>query len=278
MSIRVCGKAIITGEHSVLRGGQAVVFPVYHKYLEMETKTKGDVKLLKGFQPIEQKILQRALDICGRSVTDLEEDIFIKNLLVGGGLGSSAAFCVALGRFILSKGWFSSEHLFDYCKQLESFFHGESSGLDIAILLREVPISYQIEEGAKPLSLKWHPHFFVSFSGQQSTTYKNIQTVQKKGLHQSDQKMSRASSKVIQAFAQNETDGQPLLIEAMTEAYSCFEDWSLITDVLQWHINQCKKDGALAVKPTGSGGGGHVLSLFASKLSESNYTPVFVSN
>ena len=278
MSIRVCGKVIITGEHSVLRGGRAVAFPLYHKYLEMEARSKGWGDSLDGFEPVDHKMLQRALDICGKATEDLDENLFVKSLLKGGGLGSSAAFCVALGRFILSKGWFSSEHLFDYCKQLESFFHGDSSGLDIAILLKEVPLSYQIDEGSHPLTLKWHPKFFVSYSGQQSTTYKNIKQVEKKDLPQTDQKMSDASEKVIEALAQNEDTGHPLLIEAIQEASTCFEDWSLITDVLKWHIGQCQKDGALAVKPTGSGGGGHVLSLFTSKPDAPSYTPVFVSD
>lgn len=278
MGIRVCGKVIIAGEHSVLRGGRAVAFPLYNKYLEMQSQPKGQADTPEGFERIDKQPLKRALDICGKSLEDLDEDLFIKNLLSGGGLGGSAAFCVALGRFILSKGWFSSEHLFDYCKQLEDFFHGQSSGLDIAILLKEVPISYQKDEGAKPILLKWQPPFFVSFCGQQSTTYKNIERVHKQGQSATDQKMSKASEKVIHCLSESQEDGLHLLIEAIKEAYSCFEDWSLLTDPLKKHIEQCQKDGAVAVKPTGSGGGGHVLSLFSSKPSKTTYTPVFASH
>jgi mevalonate kinase len=41
-----------------------------------------------------------------------------------------------------------------------------------------------------------------------------------------------------------------------------FSGWGLTTGVLGDHIQQLKDYGALAVKPTGSGDGGYVLSLW----------------
>ena len=272
-TIKTCGKVIITGEHSVLRGGLAIAYPFYNKCLEMTILSPEQNKDDKEFQPIDQQLLQKALEICGKSLLDLKEKILIKNSLSGGGLGSSAALCVALGRLMISQGWLSSSDLFKYCHHLEHFFHGESSGLDIAAILKEKPISYQREEGAKDLTLKWSPYFFISFSGQKSITSQNIKCVQNQAAKNTDQKMSYASQLVIEALQKNPTDGLSLLVEAIHTAHLCFQQWSLIPDVLRKHIDQCQKDGAVVSKPTGSGNGGYVLSLFTHQPSQ----PIYVA-
>ena len=270
--IKVCGKVIISGEHSVLRGGLAVAYPLYNKFLEMNILPAQQVKDNKNLQPIDQIFLQRALEICGRSLSDVKENIFIKNSLSGGGLGSSAALCVALGRLMVGTGWLSSSDLFEYCHALEHFFHGESSGLDIAVILKEKPISYQREEGAKSLLVNWSPYFFVSFSGQKSITSQNIKLVEDQEAKHIDEKMSYASRLVIKALQQKSANGLSLLVEAIQIAHSCFKQWSLISEALKKHIDQCQKDGAIASKPTGSGGGGCVLSLFEHLPSQPVYT------
>ena len=271
-TIKVCGKIIVTGEHCVLRGGLAVAYPFYNKLLEMIVMPPGRKKNDKKLQLIDQKLLQRALEICGKSLSDLKESVFIRNSLEGGGLGSSAALCVALGRLMVDQKWISSSNLFKYCHTLENFFHGESSGLDIAVILKGKPISYQREEGAKDILVRWSPCFYVSFSGQKSITSQNIKLVQGQETKCIDQKMSYASELVIKALQKTSSDKLPLLVEAVQTAHSCFKEWLLISDTLGKHISQCQKDGAIASKPTGSGNGGYVLSLFKHLPSQPIYT------
>jgi mevalonate kinase len=58
-----------------------------------------------------------------------------------------------------------------------------------------------------------------------------------------------------------------ILKKSIDQAYACFADWGLIHGALNEHIDLLKKNGALAVKPTGSGGeGGHVLSLWQTPI------------
>ena len=45
-------------------------------------------------------------------------------------------------------------------------------------------------------------------------------------------------------------------------AHQCFESWGLITPDMSSIIQNLYQRGALAVKPTGSGGGGYLLSLW----------------
>ena len=53
-----------------------------------------------------------------------------------------------------------------------------------------------------------------------------------------------------------------LLKEAFALAENCFLKWGLIGTEMKKHIAFLKKQGALAVKPTGSGSHGYVLSLW----------------
>jgi mevalonate kinase len=54
------------------------------------------------------------------------------------------------------------------------------------------------------------------------------------------------------------------LTSAMNTAAQCFQQWGLVSDSLQQHMKTLREAGALAVKPTGSGGGGYVISLWES--------------
>ena len=53
-----------------------------------------------------------------------------------------------------------------------------------------------------------------------------------------------------------------LLKEALNLGEDCFQQWGLISHDLKQHINKLKNEGATAVKPTGSGLGGYVISLW----------------
>ena len=75
-------------------------------------------------------------------------------------------------------------------------------------------------------------------------------------------------------------------------AHDCFVEWDLCGDDVGAHIRKLREAGALAVKPTGSGGGGYVLSfwgdvvppkelqdgLIAVSLSRSNQIEGFVDD
>jgi len=55
-----------------------------------------------------------------------------------------------------------------------------------------------------------------------------------------------------------------MLCEAINSAADCFTQWGLVSESLQQHMLRLHDAGAIAVKPTGSGGGGYVISLWES--------------
>ena len=53
-------------------------------------------------------------------------------------------------------------------------------------------------------------------------------------------------------------------IVAIKKSHNCFEQWGLVNEDVKRHQEILIEAGALAVKLTGSGGGGYVLSLWES--------------
>ena len=59
--------------------------------------------------------------------------------------------------------------------------------------------------------------------------------------------------------------GLPNFVNAMEVASKCFADWDLLGGGVKETMDKAKSLGALAVKPTGSGNGGYVLSCWNSE-------------
>ena len=75
--------------------------------------------------------------------------------------------------------------------------------------------------------------------------------------------MQTAVLNAKQALEQSYTpESQNCLIHTIQQAHDCFAEWGLLTPGLQQHIKDLYAKGALAAKPTGSGGGGYVLSFW----------------
>ena len=51
-------------------------------------------------------------------------------------------------------------------------------------------------------------------------------------------------------------------MKSIKKSNNCFEQWGLVTETVKNHQKTLLDAGALAVKLTGSGGGGYVLSLW----------------
>lgn len=269
-------KCIIAGEHSVLRRSCALVFPFTQRILQfnyqnIDNSFSVDVDsehahnltlLFQDYVQLGKKIINRqGINFCG--------NFFLKNTIpVGMGLGFSAALCVSLAKWFTWKEWLNKKELFSFAHDLENKFHGKSSGLDIAGVLSDKPILFSTKKGIKIAEMNWLPNLYISRTSSGGGTKECVKKVEDLIKNNPelgrniDLEMAHAVDEAVEALKLSPANGVTLLAKAITRAGNCFKMWQLITPAMQQQMDFLLTQGALAVKPTGSGGGGCILSLW----------------
>ena len=298
ISIKVHGKWILAGEYAVLKSCPVLAFPLFSQFIELEYQRKkmGSITKITGKtengylhklsnKPLPETVsvvslfeavLSQALKKISKNLSDLKGALHIRShIAFGGGIGASAVLCVLIGRLFHFLNWLKKEELFSFCHSLENGLHGQSSGVDVAAVLTGKPILYtlnkdQSEPRIQVFRFPWKPFIFLSWSGENRSTKDNIKKMKlfwKKEEHKGRLLNAQMESAVLKAQqglkTENQKKGISLLKESFCLAENCFFQWELIGAEMKKHISFLKNQGALAVKPTGAGKGGYVLSLWS---------------
>lgn len=287
-------KWILAGEHAVLRGHSALVFPLHAKKMTLQYQDNA-LPLSADFEGEQGEdlhllfwsVIEHGVKHINRDLSHVTGHFVLSNMIpIGSGLGASAALCLNIGRWFAWKQWIRADDLFDFSKYLEDLFHGKSSGLDLAGSLYDTGTYFFPKSDhplIEPIIPTWKPYWALSFSGQIGITSHCVRKVQQ--LHQQnlplalqlDNEMEAAVQLARKALEGDDPDRINLLVQAINQAKHCFSAWGLIGSTIENHMNQLTKAGAIACKPTGSGDGGYVLSLWK-KLPPSLVTDIELIN
>lgn len=271
------GKWILAGEHAVLRGCPALAFPLTARALTLEYAPAAEFDVaFAGPHGEELKllffgVLENAFERLGRNAPPTGHFRLDNALPVGAGLGASAALCGAVARWCHGQDFIAEADVYEFARKLEDLFHGESSGVDVAVSLGARGVRFTRQHGFTTLEPRWWPELYLSYSGQRGMTsdcvdkVKRLFTREPARAARLDQQMRDAVQLAERALceAPAAAAGAPILIEALRLARGCFEDWGLCQGEVARHLGRLELAGAAIAKPTGSGGGGYVLSLWS---------------
>ena len=275
-----CGKAIIVGEHAVIYGASAVAMPISN--LRMKITLKPSTKNKSSLKFGSNRVSDHVLGIIDDAFHTLNIKPFpceiegTSQLLIGSGLGSSAALSIvilkALARFVGKN--IEESVLSHFGKTLEGRFHGKSSGLDTCVVAYEKPILFKKDQRPNIIELN-HPQnispwrFVLIDSGTRSSTMSMIKLAAPYFLD------SKAGDKRLEEFDRLAINSSKalacghfeLLAESMNRASRMLEEAGLVSDLLKSMFDRIANIGLPSAKLTGAGRGGCVLGL----LSPSNY-------
>jgi len=279
---KVPAKWVLAGEHSVLKGVPAVTLPQdeFSLVLKWIPKKNSPLTIL----PAEQSDLMFTLIETLKKIIPMEYQskdysgvlVLENSIPLRAGLGSSAALSVGLVRF-LTRDLSENNNEFFYKKiqwasELENFFHGKSSGMDVAAVSCETPLVFNKLLDFKKLEINKTPKFTFHNTGEYASTLKCIEHVldfeknnpeESKKLHQKMLNASTSAEEGLLLYSSGHLEkGEESIAHSMELCLECFYGWGLITDSINQKILELKALKPRAVKLTGAGLGGFLVALW----------------
>ncbi|MBT3218053.1 MAG: mevalonate kinase [Proteobacteria bacterium] len=242
------GKLILCGEHAVVYGQKAIAFAV-------DLTTKATIRPRTGptnVRRVEDSLVQEAAQM----VLGPNWEVSLTSTIpIGRGMGSSAALAVALVKARHRDLTFDS--LFQSALPVEKLFHGNPSGLDVAVSARGGVLLFQRPCQLQSLACpSWQ--VVVLDTQQQSSTAQMVRYV--------DSQRPRVDSIIDQIGDLVEeaakTIGDPITLgEILNDNQRLLAKMGVSNHHLDELVRLARHCGAYGAKLSGAGGGGVVLAL-----------------
>lgn len=283
IEVKTPGKAILTGEHAVIYGQEAIALCLPDIFLSLKidhervARSWNDAWHRDGLALSSQekltlnKCLGEALRVNGLpSLNHFEpQSIHLASEIpLGAGMGSSAALSISLMKLvhIAFNKVVSTEDLAQQANAIDSLFHGKSSGIDTATIASGGAVVFSRAEGVRALKNKFPFHVVLIDSGERTPTAAMISLVE---LQLNNLRTKSILSEIGQ-LSQNAT--RELQSGSIGKLGTLLlENHLLLAELGVSHakvnnlVDALMKKGAVGAKMTGGGGGGLALAIFENR-------------
>lgn len=268
-------KAILFGEHAVVHGVAAIAVPVPARRTDveaipLESSREIEIELAAGATDagavdlrIARDMVRLALDQ-GPAPAPRGARVRVRSTIpLGSGLGSSAAFAVALVR-ALGGAALPIEEVARRAIDLEKLAHGTTSGIDPTVIAFDRPIIFRRGEAPAPLAVGAPLRFVAAVLPREGTTASLVGGVRR--LAEAEPERFR---RLMAAISETAAIGRGYLERGAVEmagiALSTNHMWlrelGVSTRALDDACEAACRAGALGAKLSGAGGGGAAIAL-----------------
>lgn len=249
-------KLLLFGEYTIINGGSALAIP-FHKY-SGQWKQASETKLLPFFEHIIT--LQGCdIDLIGQAVE--ENWVYDSNIPLGYGLGSSGSLSAAAYKAFFPERATELVDLKEILSQIESHFHGKSSGLDPLTCYtgKAVHISQgqirTIEAPALPEQLSLYDSG-IPRNGKPLIKYFTDRLELDDDFDSVVFALAQLNERIIRQYLKGE-DLRQTFFEISKIQYESFQHMIPLQMMDEW--KQGLDSGRYAMKLSGAGGGGYFL-------------------
>lgn len=262
------GKIILFGEHFVVHGAPAIAAAIDNSAIVEVEPAEENAIITK--QTVISEMSLRAIAAIEKAM-GIREKFRVHlsgNLPTYGGLGSSAAFCIALVRSLAAYKniRLNKEQLNAFAFEGEKEFHSNPSGIDNYVATYGGVILFKKGRDAltKQIEVKKRFTFVVGFTGKMSPTAKMVEEVGK--LKQDDEEKfgqllaeaTEITYKGVTALEKGKTEEIGIL---MNENHHLLRQIGVSDEKNDEVVELMLSAGALGAKLTGGGGGGCCIAL-----------------
>ncbi|MGV8085751.1 MAG: mevalonate kinase [Candidatus Bilamarchaeum sp.] len=272
------GKVILFGEHFVVYGAPSIVAAISNQAI-VEVKKNGTTenRVITDLRVVPHLSLGGVGRVLDSLQINEKYDVYLTgDLPTYGGLGSSAAFSVALTRAFAKDNGFNltNEDINRHAYEGEKAFHGNPSGVDNLAATYGGVFKFTrgktySENKFDPIYLKSTLDIVISFSGKYSGTPQMVAKV--KELKDTDpEKFNLLLDSYRQIFdkaliAINKADINAIG-QLMNENHSLLQTLGTSDTLNDQIVEVARKNGAIGAKVTGGGGGGCCIALAKNQL------------